>query len=63
MWIRIGSGVGILRTRQRTSGSMKGNEFLDQMSDYQLAKESDARTQIRHFVHLTTMTATASVVK
>jgi hypothetical protein len=49
MWITTGSGGGILRTRQRTSGSMKGNEFLDQMSDYQLAKESGARTQIRRF--------------
>ena len=49
MWIRIMSGGGILRTRQRTSGSMKGNEFHDQMSNYQLAKESGAGTQIRRF--------------
>jgi len=29
---------------------MKGNEFLEQMSADQLAKESGARTQIRRFV-------------
>jgi hypothetical protein len=28
---------------------MEGNELLDQMSDYQLAKESDARTHTRRF--------------
>jgi len=28
-WLRVGSNAGLLRTRQRTSSSTEGGEFLD----------------------------------
>jgi len=43
-WIRLGPVVGFCEHGNEPSDSIKGGEFLDYMSDYQLLKDSDARS-------------------
>jgi hypothetical protein len=48
-WLRARTCGGLLWTRNEPLGSIKGGEFLDQLSDYQFVKKDSAARSWRYF--------------